>query len=331
MIFDPSLLSVAQLRERFLVRNRKLTREGLRMLLSDPREGVRKIAEILAHKLEAERLEKRRVSRLLRTERELWESGINLIAGVDEAGIGPLAGPVVAAAVVFPPGTRILNIDDSKRLLPAERAELACEIQKKALAIGVGMADVQEIDTINIYHAGLAAMRRAVEALGMQPEHVLVDARRIPGIPFAQTGIIHGDALCFSIAAASIIAKVQRDRLMEAEEVRFPGYGFCSHKGYSTPAHKQAIRQNGPCELHRRSFLYVREVHGDCSPLFYSLLAQMYAAPDLAGLSEVEEGWNAFRDELSDYEQKKFRDRLMRRRKRLAAEVQKGTLGPSAE
>ncbi len=319
MIFNPSLLSVAQLRERFLVRNRKLTRETLRLLIADPRQGVKDIGEALRRKLEAERAETRRLSRMLRTERELWRSGVSLIAGVDEAGIGPLAGPVVAAAVVFEPGTRILKIDDSKRLLPAERTELACEIQKRALGIGVGMADVEEIDRINIYHAGLAAMRRAVEALGLEPEHVLVDARRIPGIPFPQTGIIHGDALCFSIAAASIIAKVHRDRLMEGEDGRFPGYGFCSHKGYSTPAHKRAIRENGPCQLHRRSFLYVGEVHGDCSPLFYSLLAQLYAAPDLAGLQEVEEGWNAFRSELNDYEQKKFRDRLVRRRKRLAA------------
>lgn len=317
MIFDPSVLSVAQLREHFRVRNRKLTRETLKMLVADRREGVRKIAEVLTRKLEAERREKRRLARMLRTERDLWRQGVALIAGVDEAGIGPLAGPVVAAAVIFEPDTRILHVDDSKRLLPQERADLACEIQKKAVAIGVGMADVQEIDTINIYHAGLAAMRRAVEALGVAPGHVLVDARRIPGIPFAQTGVVHGDATCFSIAAASIIAKVHRDRLMEAQDVLFPGYGFCSHKGYSTPAHKKAIRQKGPCELHRRSFLYVREVHGDCSPLFYSLLAQLYAAPDLSGLREVEEGWDAFKDELSDYEQKKFRERLTRRRKRL--------------
>jgi len=321
MIFDHYLLSVAQLRERFLVRNRKLNRETLRMLVADPRQGVKNIAEELSRRLEAERVERRRITRMLRTERDLWQSGVLLIAGVDEAGIGPLAGPVVAAAVVFEPGTRIPRIDDSKRLLPSERTDLACEIQKSALGVGVGIADVEEIDRVNIYHAGLAAMRRAVEALGLQPQHVLVDARRIPGIAFPQTGIIHGDATCFSIAAASIIAKVHRDRLMEAEDARFPGYGFCSHKGYSTPAHKRAIRQNGPCELHRRSFLYVGEVHGDCSPLFYSLLTQLYAAPDLARLSEVEEGWNAFRSELSDYEQKKFRDRLLRRRKRLADDV----------
>lgn len=191
---------------------------------------------------------------LLRRERELWEAGIGRIAGVDEAGMGPLAGPVVAAAVMFPSGAGLRGVHDSKRLTALQRRRLAVEIREKATAYAVIRLEVQEIDRLNIYRAGLEAMRRAVEGLGPAPEFVLVDARRIPGLEIDQEAVIGGDAKCHAIAAASILAKTSRDELMERYDDQYPGYDFASHKGYATRAHRAAIRRLGPTPIHRRSF-----------------------------------------------------------------------------
>ena len=160
--------------------------------------------------------------------------------------MGPLAGPVVAAAVMFPPETDIAGVDDSKRLDPATRAALALEIRAQASGLGVGMASVEEIDGLNIYHAGLLAMRRAVEALPRPPQHVLVDARTVPGIEVPQNTFNKGDGINFTIAAASIIAKTERDRMMEALDHEYPGYGFATHKGYGTPEHRDALLRARP-------------------------------------------------------------------------------------
>jgi len=195
-----------------------------------------------------------RLRRLLRRERELWDAGISRIAGVDEAGMGPLAGPVVAAAVIFRPGAGLRGVYDSKRLTAAKRRCLAPEIRESALAYAVIRVEVPEIDSLNIYRAGLEAMRRAVEGLGFPPEHVLVDGRRIPGLNVDQEVVIGGDAKCHAIAAASILAKTSRDELMENYDAEYPGYDFASHKGYATSAHRAAIRRLGPSPIHRRSF-----------------------------------------------------------------------------
>jgi ribonuclease HII len=176
------------------------------------------------------------------------------VAGVDEVGVGCLAGPVVAAAVVFPPGSGLSGVDDSKRVPPARRVELAARIRESALACAVARVEPEEIDRLNIYHAALEAMRRAVLALTHPPEHVLVDGRNIPGIPVAQERVVGGDARCHAIAAASILAKTARDEMMVRFDTVFPGYGFASHKGYSTEEHREAIRALGPCPIHRRSF-----------------------------------------------------------------------------
>lgn len=201
----------------------------------------------------------RRLRALLTRERELWATGISRIAGVDEAGVGPLAGPVVAAAVVFPPGVGLKGVDDSKRLAPVEREALAEVIRATAAAFAVAHADPGEIDRVNIYHASLGAMRRALLALPEPPDYVLVDGRRIPSIEIPQDAIVQGDARCHAIAAASILAKTWRDALMREYDARYPGYGFASHKGYATAEHREAIRRLGPCPLHRRSFaLYVQ-------------------------------------------------------------------------
>ncbi len=191
----------------------------------------------------------------LSLEEEFRDLGFKYIAGIDEAGRGPLAGPVVAAAVIFPVGVFLPGVDDSKKLTSHKREELYQEIVERALAFGLGEADVETIDQINIGQASLQAMRRAVETLPLSPDLLLVDGNRpIPGMKVEQRTVIGGDAKCFSIASASILAKVTRDRTMEAFEVLYPGYGFSHNRGYGTRSHQQALKKLGPCEIHRRSF-----------------------------------------------------------------------------
>jgi ribonuclease HII len=197
----------------------------------------------------------RRLAKLLTRERAIWATGVERIAGVDEAGVGPLAGPVVAAAVIFGPGFGLAGVDDSKKLTPERRVALALAIRESAISCAVAIVEPDEIDRINIYRASLTAMGRAVDALSVRPQHVLVDARRIPGCDLPQEAIIKGDARCHAIAAASILAKTTRDALMRRYEDEFPGYGFGDHKGYCTEAHRDAIRRLGPCAIHRRSFV----------------------------------------------------------------------------
>ena len=190
----------------------------------------------------------------LRYERRLWKTGIDAVAGVDEAGVGPMAGPVVAAAVIFSPEAFIKGVHDSKQLTREQREELFGPINERALAVGVGVAQVDEIDRLNIYWATMQASIRALDALGRAPGHVLVDGRLIPGLALPQTRIVGGDRKSFCIAAASIIAKVTRDRMMLEYEARYPGYGFAQHKGYCTNDHLESLRQLGPSPIHRRSF-----------------------------------------------------------------------------
>lgn len=189
----------------------------------------------------------------LRYEKQAWESGARLVAGVDEVGRGSLFGCVVAAAVILDPGYRVRGLRDSKLLLPERREVLARRIREHAIAWAVGAVDAARIDQINIYHASRAAMREAVMRLAPAADHLLVDALRLdceqPQVP-----IIHGDALSASIAAASILAKVERDRMMCEWDAVYPEYGLASHKGYSTPRHLAALREFGPTPLHRQSF-----------------------------------------------------------------------------
>ena len=194
-------------------------------------------------------------------ERLLWDLGFFAVAGVDEVGLGPLAGPVVAAAVVFAPGCDALaGIDDSKKLTPARREELNEQIKGCASAIALGVVDVTEVDRLGVYEAGLEAMRRAVTALMPAADYLLVDARRVPAVETRQSAYIRGDGIIYSIGAASIVAKVHRDGLMRGFDVDFPGYGFGEHMGYGTANHLEALSRLGPCDLHRRSFEPVRRV-----------------------------------------------------------------------
>ena len=195
----------------------------------------------------------------LRYERRLWRAGCETVAGVDEAGVGPMAGPVVAAAVIFAPETFIKGVHDSKQLAPEKREELMDAIAARALAIGVGVAEVDEIDRFNIYWATMRASGRAIAALKCAPGHVLVDGRAIAGLELPQTHIVGGDRKSFCIAAASIVAKVTRDRMMVEYDARYPGWGFARHKGYCTADHFEALRKLGPSPIHRRSFAPVRD------------------------------------------------------------------------
>jgi ribonuclease HII len=177
-----------------------------------------------------------------------------LVAGVDEAGRGPLAGPVVAAAVILDPRQRIAGLADSKKLSPAKRERLFDEIRARALCCAVAEASVEEIDRLNILQATLLAMQRAVAGLRLRPNKVLVDGNRLPTLAVAAEAVVHGDALVAAISAASILAKVRRDRWCVEVDRHWPQYGFAAHKGYGTAAHLAALQRLGPCELHRRSF-----------------------------------------------------------------------------
>ncbi len=188
-------------------------------------------------------------------ERLLWSAGIARVAGVDEVGMGPLAGPVVAAAVVFAAdAVPLRGIADSKLLPAPAREAAAAAIRASALGIGIAVVEPEEIDRLNIYQAGLQAMHRAVAALPLAPEHLIVDARHIPNLDVPQTRYIHADAIVYSVAAASIIAKVHRDALMHALDAVYPAYGFARHVGYATREHLRALATHGPTPLHRRSF-----------------------------------------------------------------------------
>ncbi len=190
----------------------------------------------------------------LRYERRLWRGGIEAVAGVDEAGVGPMAGPVVAAAVLFAPETFIRGVHDSKKLTPGKRDELYGLIMERVIAVGTANAGVEEIDRLNVYWATALAIRRALASLARAPEHALIDGRKVPGLDLPQTPIVGGDRKSFCIAAASIVAKVTRDRMMRDYDRLYPGYGFAGHKGYCTPEHLRLIERLGPSPIHRRSF-----------------------------------------------------------------------------
>lgn len=236
-----------------------MTTRQIEDLEADPRAGARALAEQLREQRRKRAAERRRIGRLFQLEREYRTQGVVHVAGVDEVGMGPLAGPVVAAAIILPERVDLVGLDDSKRTAVAARERLAAEIRSCALAWGIGRATPREIDEVNIYQAGLLAMRRAVRALMPVPDLVLVDARTIPSLDISQRAVKGGDALVGSIAAASIVAKVDRDTLMKDLDRRFPGYGFSRNNGYGTAQHLRALVENGPTPVHRRSFAPVRD------------------------------------------------------------------------
>ena len=238
---------------------RQLRRFAARMR-SDERAGAADLGEQCGARADALCAERRRLATLFARRARILRAGARVVAGVDEVGMGPLAGPIVACAVVFAERPWLPGLRDSKQLSALQRERLSSEIRKQA--IGVGLAEIWplEIDRLNVYRAGLEAMRRAVLALEPAPDHLLVDARTVPGVVVAQTPLIGGDSRDGSIAAASIVAKVHRDALMEQADAAHPGYGFARHKGYCTRDHVAALQRLGPTPLHRRSFAPVSQL-----------------------------------------------------------------------
>ena len=255
--------SIPELSDIFVRRQRRVPKGLLEALEVDRRQGAHQLAKRIRGRYRENRSEGQRLHFLLRFEIELWSQGYGMVAGVDEAGMAPLAGPVVAGAVILPQNYKLRGLNDSKKILdPEKRDELAQQIKQDAICWAAGIAEVEEIDKINIYHAGLLAMQRAVQGLSSSPDFILVDARKIPNCQTPQRGIIRGDALSASIAAASIIAKTTRDALMLQLDQVYSGYGLATHKGYPTPEHCRALKTLGALPIHRRSFARVREALG---------------------------------------------------------------------
>lgn len=294
--------TLRELRRLYVEEARPLPKEVEAALREDGRAGARAILQAVERRRRENRAEGQRLRHMLTFENELWAEGIAEVAGVDEAGMSPLAGPVYAAAVILPRGAHLhlRGVDDSKKLDASTREELARRIRDQALAYCVARAEVEEIDRLNIYRAGLLAMKRAIEGLmeageesasaGREadaseaqveassepspnvvvaarklprpPGALLIDARRIPELPLRQIPLVKGDQRSLSIAAASILAKTARDAHMVELDALHPGYGFARHKGYPAPEHYKALETLGPCPAHRRSFAPVRKALG---------------------------------------------------------------------
>ena len=237
----------------------RVTENILKELMNDPRKGVQHLVASYIKHMNRESAERLRVEDMYEPESSFYKKGMTLVAGIDEVGRGPLAGPVTVAAVILKPHTFFAGINDSKKVSPKKREELAEEIHKKALAVSIVCVPAEEIDALNIYQATMEAMYRAVSCLKTAPEAVIVDAMPLHfGIP--SLSLVHGDARSASVAAASIVAKVYRDHLMEEYDKEYPGYGFAQNKGYGTADHMEAIRRLGITPIHRKSFEPVKSM-----------------------------------------------------------------------
>jgi ribonuclease HII len=238
---------------------RPVSTAALRALRLDLRAGARTLLAELERRREREAAERARLRTLYRADARLRNATVVHLSGVDECGMGPLAGPVVAAAVILPPAPRIPGLDDSKRIAAEARSAVAARIREVALDLALGSASTEEIDRLNIYWAGRLAMCRAIQGLRIVPDLVALDGRALVQLPLAQRAFVGGDARFASIAAASVVAKVHRDAYMDELETRYPGYGLGQNCGYATPAHLEALRALGPTPEHRRSFAPVLE------------------------------------------------------------------------
>lgn len=231
-----------------------LTENAIEALLTDTRLGVKRLGQRLVKELARTEEEKHRYEEMKRYEMEARSLGFPLVAGVDEAGRGPLAGPVVAAAVILPESVFIPGIDDSKKLTPKKRDALFEVISSKCISMATGLVEPGDIDNMNILNATSQAMRKAVEALEPPADFAIVDGNFLPQLSIPGRALVSADALSISVAASSIIAKVTRDRIMVDLDALYPEYGFAKHKGYGTPEHIVAIREHGLCPIHRKSF-----------------------------------------------------------------------------
>ena len=222
-------------------------------LIADGRAGVQVAISKRKRELQKQVEEDLRLEKMLTYEKELYAQGIQLIAGVDEVGRGPLAGPVVAAAVILPENCKILGLNDSKKIPKSKHQAIYQAVLDQALSVGIGVKDNQVIDQVNIYEATKLAMLEAIQELDQQPQHLLIDAMKLD-VPISQTSIIKGDANSLSIAAASIVAKVTRDQMMAAYDQEYPGYDFGQNAGYGTTKHLEGLEKHGVTPIHRRSF-----------------------------------------------------------------------------
>ena len=308
-----SKLSVDEIRERYARADEPVSPQALSKLKRDPRHGVRAALRDAQEALRARQRRAHAARRDAELRARIVARGRAAHRGRRRGRHGPVGRPRDRRGRRVPAahGAARYRRFEETRLEQREDAER--RIRAAASGIGIGRAEVEEIDTVNIYHAGLLAMRRAVEALPMRPQHVLVDARNIPGVDVPQNCFNKGDGLDFSIAAASIVAKMHRDRLMDELAREHPGYGFERHKGYCTPEHQDAIRRLGPCAIHRTSFTFIRELRGEYSALFYDLKRRLDAAAAAAELEAIDQELAASRDALSDSEQRKLRLVLSRR------------------
>lgn len=229
-------------------------------LLAACRNDGRKAIGTLVRRYERQQQERQRVAQMYSYERQFWAKGLEVVAGVDEAGRGPLAGPVSVAAVILPHDLYLPKINDSKKLSAKVRDELYDEIMAKAVAVKTALIDAKTIDRVNIYQATINGMYESIFGLAKEPQAVLIDAVKLDNLPMVSESIIKGDAKSASIAAASIIAKVNRDRLMDEYDKEYPQYGFAQHKGYGTAQHIEALQKYGPCPLHRLSFEPIRSM-----------------------------------------------------------------------
>lgn len=245
-------LTVAQITE--MLTEDDIPEEVLSRLRNDSRVTVTRLIDKWQRRKLAEKKDFARVMNLYRYERSLHAKGFKLVAGVDEAGRGPLAGPVAIGAVILPLNCHIPLLNDSKKLSPKQRDDLYYSIKEIALAVSVSIISVEEIDSMNIYQATVHGMYQALAGLSPAPDAVLIDAVPLPQLASYSQSLIGGDAISASIAAASIIAKVERDKIMDEFDVLYPTYGFSRHKGYATSEHLQALQTYGPCPIHRRSF-----------------------------------------------------------------------------
>lgn len=246
--------AISCIKEKYDVCSFDMLSDFINKYKDDERKGVQAIVRSAEKKIKANKDELLRIEKMTEFENKYYNQGFELIAGIDEVGRGPLAGPVVTSAVILPKGTVIEGINDSKKLSAKKREDLFDIITQKAVAIGIGIESNAVIDEINILQATYSAMRMAIDKLAVKPQIILVDAVTIPDIAIKQEGIIKGDAKSISIAAASIIAKVTRDKMMEDFDEIYPEYGFKDNKGYGSAFHINAIKETGLSPIHRRSF-----------------------------------------------------------------------------
>ncbi len=250
-------MNIAEIKE--LLKQPELPEEMLAELMEDPRKGVRQLIDAYVKRANRESEERLRVGNMYEPESAFYKQGLTYVAGIDEVGRGPLAGPVTVAAVILKPYTFFEGLNDSKKIAPRKREILAEQIRKEAAAVSIVSLSSEEIDAVNIYRATMEAMYKAVSRLEVKPEAVIVDAMPLHfNVP--TLSMVHGDAKSASVAAASIVAKVHRDHLMEDYDKEYPGYGFAENKGYGTKEHIEAIRRLGITPIHRKSFEPVKSM-----------------------------------------------------------------------